>query len=187
MDRRQRKTREVILRAFCSLLSQKNYEHITVGEIINEADVGRATFYAHFETKDYLLKELCAELFCHVFDSARDDTSHRHIFVCEPPESAFLHLFVHIKNNDNQIRELLCTQNNTIFLRYFKDSMAHLIEAHIEQLQKTDMPDIPRDFLINHISSSFIECVYWWAQHNMSETPEVIHGYFMNIMRGKIV
>ena len=56
MDRRQRKTREAIFSAFTELLSQKDYTQITVGEIIALADVGRATFYAHFETKDYLLK-----------------------------------------------------------------------------------------------------------------------------------
>ena len=61
MDRRQKKTREAIFNAFCELLSKKRYEQITVGEIIERADVGRATFYAHFETKDFLLKELCAE------------------------------------------------------------------------------------------------------------------------------
>jgi AcrR family transcriptional regulator len=69
MDRRQKKTREAIFNAFSELLSKKHYNQITVGEIIELADVGRATFYAHFETKDFLLRELCAELFCHVFDA----------------------------------------------------------------------------------------------------------------------
>ena len=68
MDRRQKKTREAIFSAFSSLLSKKKYSQITVGEIIEHADVGRATFYAHFETKDYLLKAFCEELFCHIFD-----------------------------------------------------------------------------------------------------------------------
>ena len=67
MDRRQRKTREAIFKAFTELLSQKNFDQITVGEIIESADIGRATFYSNFETKDYLLKEFCKELFCHIF------------------------------------------------------------------------------------------------------------------------
>ena len=96
MDRRQRKTREAIFKAYTELLSEKNASQITVGEIIERADVGRATFYAHFETKDYLQKELCEELFCHIFDSmAEIRNDHRHIFDCDAHDSEFLHLFRH--------------------------------------------------------------------------------------------
>ena len=94
MDRRQRKTREAIFKAFCELLSRKDYNHITVSEIIERADVGRATFYSHFETRDFLLKDLCGELFCHIFDSINGET-HNHIFSCNAPDSAFLHILQH--------------------------------------------------------------------------------------------
>ena len=103
MDRRQRKTRTAIFKAFILLLSKKNYNKITVAEILELADVGRATFYSHFETKDYLLKELCAELFDHVFETGNKDNDRFNIFHCDANDSVFLHLFKHLKNNDNNI------------------------------------------------------------------------------------
>ena len=56
MDRRVKKSRAAIYQAFLTLLNQKSYESLTVQEIIDLADVGRSTFYAHFETKEALLE-----------------------------------------------------------------------------------------------------------------------------------
>ena len=154
MDRRQRKTRDAIFSAFMTLLSKKDFGQITVGEIIEIADVGRATFYSHFESKDFLLKELCNELFCHIFDSMNEEHSeHRHIFECDAPDSVYLHLFQHLQKNDNNILKLLSGKNNELFFRYFKNDFEKLVESQLSQFDGRKDPKLPDSYWANHIST----------------------------------
>lgn len=184
MDRRQRKTREAIFKAFCLLLNRKNYNKITVGEIIDIADIGRATFYAHFETKDYLLKELCEELFCHVFDSINGNSNnHSHIFDCDAPNSVFVHLFSHFKKNDNNIRGLLSSENNGLFLKYFEENLKKLVECQFDEFKINFPTSIPKEFLVNHISHSFTQTVKWWVNNDMRESVDTITKYFLTVTR----
>jgi len=183
MDRRQKKTRQSVFHAFTSLLESKTYSNITVQEIIDRADIGRSTFYAHFETKDDLLRELCAELFGHIISSAMDCT-HTHGLYSdgEAPESVFCHLLQHLQENDNGILALLSCESSEIFLRYFKNSLDELIRMQfIEQVQTTDA-GIPQDFLINHITGSFVEMVLWWIKGHMKYAPEELDLYFRAVM-----
>ena len=181
MDRRQRKSREAIFNAFIWLLSKKNYNNITVGEIIEKADVGRATFYSHFETKDFLLKDLCQELFEHIFNHGEENDKHN-IFSCDNDDLSFLHLFKHIKKNDNNICKLLSCKNNELFLEYFKSEVRLLIQKHIADFADKKPDNIPQDFWISHITSTFIETIKWWIEHNLKESGEVITQYFMALV-----
>ena len=150
-----------------------------MGEIIDRADVGRATFYAHFETKDFLLKELCAELFCHIFDAEKSEQcGHKHIFDCDAPDSVFLHLFQHIEKNDNNILELLSSQNNELFLRYFRFNLQRLIITQLSLFETRKNEKLPEDFWVNHIASTFVETLRWWIDNGLKESPEMITEYF---------
>lgn len=181
MDRRQRKSREAIFHSFTDLLSKKEFHRITVGQIITEADVGRATFYAHFETKEDLLREFCKELFCHIFDTAGSTgADHRHIFDCDGADSVFLHLFQHFQRNDNQILTLLSSQNNDLFLQYFRSDLDLLIESQLPYLKCRS--NVPVSYWKNHIASSFIETLKWWITNGMQESPETITAYFLEII-----
>ena len=49
--------------------------------------------------KDFLLKELCEELFCHIFDTeSHNQNGHKHIFDCDSSDAVFLHLLRHLPN-----------------------------------------------------------------------------------------
>src|SRR5881396_2641445 len=54
-DRRVQRTRKLLQDALVSLMIEQGYEATTVQDIIDRANVGRATFYAHFADKETLL------------------------------------------------------------------------------------------------------------------------------------
>ena len=55
-DARTMRTRERIDEAFVALLFTRTYLSIRVSDICKRADVGRATFYAHYKSKEALLQ-----------------------------------------------------------------------------------------------------------------------------------
>ncbi len=182
MDRRQKKTRAAIFQAFGYLLEQKSYSRITVQEIIDAADVGRTTFYAHFETKDDLLKALCEELFGHIVDKAMDCTHTHGLLSDGKPESVFCHLLQHLQENDNNILGLLSGESSEIFMRYFKDSLNNLVYEQLICRPDRKNTDLPDDFLVNHVSGSFVEMVQWWIKGQMKQTPQELDILFSRVI-----
>jgi len=61
LDRRVRRTRQLLVEAFVDLLKEKGFQAISVQDITARADVNRATFYAHFQDKyallDYFIRD----------------------------------------------------------------------------------------------------------------------------------
>ncbi|MBN9310326.1 MAG: TetR/AcrR family transcriptional regulator [Devosia sp.] len=99
MDRRVRKTREALYSAFVALIVERGYDAISVQDIIDAADVGRTTFYAHFKSKDELLK--------FGFGRLRDDLSTVLRGVSGRPWSFVDPLLVHARSHSGLYRALL--------------------------------------------------------------------------------
>jgi AcrR family transcriptional regulator len=69
-DPRVKRTRQLLLQAFVSLLEERHTIHsISVQDITERATVNRATFYAHFEDKYALLEVWMREKFHHALES----------------------------------------------------------------------------------------------------------------------
>lgn len=54
-DRRRERTQKQLGDALLALLQERNYDDIRIEDICHRADLGRATFYLHYEYKDKLL------------------------------------------------------------------------------------------------------------------------------------
>lgn len=177
MDRRQQKTRSAIFLAFSELLSQKSYSKITVQDIIDAANVGRTTFYAHFETKDDLLRAMCTDIFDHVVsDTLNIEHSHDFSLGQGAPMEIITHILYHLKDNSKNIVGVLSCESGELFLRYFKEYLNQLVTSWLQQVN--GIPQVPRDFLLDHISGSFVNMVEYWIKNGMAQSPETLTVYF---------
>ena len=175
MDRRQKKTREAIFRAFTSLLSKKNYHQITVQDILDAADVGRTTFYAHFETKEALLEAFCGDVFFHLFG---ENACH---FAGDGEGLAgkLTHILWHIREEQRHLSAILRSDGREVFFGYFKEHLTALFEA-----EWGDSADLPREYRLRMLAAGFVETLVWWAEGKYQAEPEAVAGDFLRLYGG---
>ncbi|WP_294474312.1 TetR-like C-terminal domain-containing protein [uncultured Intestinimonas sp.] len=87
-----------------------------------------------------------------------------------------------MQENDNNNLELLSCESSEIFLRYFKDSLSGLIQSQFVVQNRHANENLPDDFLVNHISGSFVEMVLWWIKGRMKQTPEKLDQHFRAVI-----
>lgn len=180
MDRRQQKTKKAIFDALSKLLENKRFESLTVQEIIDEANIGRSTFYAHFETKDDLLKEMCTDLFQHIFsDRLPQEADHAYSSGSPNLELKLGHILYHLRENKSNLKGILGGESGDMFMRFLKKYLRDLFEMY----KKDFSSDIPEDFLFNHLAGSFSEAVKWWMTEDTKHSPEEVAGYYMKMIR----
>ncbi len=182
MDRRIQKTRGAILSAFESLLAEKKYEQITVQEIIDRADIGRSTFYAHFETKDDLLKYTCQELFEHVFaEHPASEGSHDFSGETITADIMLTHIFYHLKDDRMRYQRIFSCESADLFWKYFQFQFGILMRRNgtgDAALAK----NVPEDYYMNFYCSAYIESVKWWFQNGLQILPEELAAYFKRVV-----
>ena len=90
-----------------------------------------------------------------------------------------VHILYHLRDNRKNIVSLLSCESSELFLRYFKDSLNELIRDQVVSQNRRNNTDIPQDFLVHHISGSFVEMVNCGGSKvKMKQTPEELDRYF---------
>ena len=173
-DRRITKTRKAIYAAFLQLLNQKNFETITVQEIIDLADVGRSTFCSHYESKELLLDELCRYLFHHLFEREENINI----------EAYLTHIFLHFKKNQDHVTSLLFSKND-YFLRQLQKELEHHVYPMVAEDLQVSYPNIPSSFLKHFVVTNFIETLTWWLKKGKSYKEDQVVRFYLDVMEMK--
>ncbi len=167
-DRRIRRTRQLLHQALISLILEKPYHTISVQDILDRADVGRSTFYSHFQDKD--------DLFRYGFERMLDALSQHMDAQEEKTDSYFfpsLALFQHVQENQQVFKALVGGQGIELLLKHGQNALSLRIEQHLERhISEGKEAEIPLPVLSYFLSGSLITLLKWWLDNRLIYTPE---------------
>jgi AcrR family transcriptional regulator len=177
-DRRIQRTRALLQNALVSLMIEKAYESITVQEIIDRANVGRATFYAHFADKESLLtsrlEDLRAALLRHQREALSASGNGIRTF------SFSRAMLEHASDSLTLWRGIAGKESGTFVMARIQDMLAELVRNDVAALGLTrKSPD--REALVQHLAGGFIALMVWWLNEGKQLSVEEIDGRFTRL------
>lgn len=192
MDRRVKRTRDNLYFALQELMNEKRYDKITIQNIIDRANVGRSTFYAHFETKDDLLFSRAVGYLSGVNDYVLQIMNASN----EAGQLISLEgLFEHVTEYQDTIRTLFISDSMGFFRKkatdYWKDTIEEFLKERLEQKKlkllsskdKEQQPVIPPDVLSTHIAMTLISMLEPMLDKKTKHTPKEMDTYFQQLIK----
>ncbi len=176
MDRRTQKTRRALLLAMSELLETKRFNNITVQEIIDQANVGRSTFYAHFETKDDLLDALIEDIFAMLGGGIRVSYEKDSVSTRQLPARE---LFAHVGDHHRLILGLMRAEHADALQdrikAYWSDRILEAMKAR--GVSRTSR-GVPVEIYAYQTASTLVSLLIWWLKNQMPYSPEQMEQYF---------
>lgn len=144
-DRRVRRTRRLLHRALIELMLERDYDRITVRDILARSDVGRSTFYAHFRDKDDLLRVTGAEYLRHAVATAAGEPGGEN-----GPLAAMHTLFGLAAEHPAVYRALLGRRGSSALLRATQAMVAAVLNEQLSE--RLDMDDAEFDATVTFLA-----------------------------------
>lgn len=178
-DPRIVRTRRQLDAAFIDLLQRRAYGRIRVADIARKAGVGRATFYAHYCSKDDLLRSQFTRTVAPMF-SLRADSP------CPLDVSA---LFVHVKATPRIYRALIFgpdAGSGPRILRECAEQRVGQLLAPIEPVAQFEGPgSLPRNTIVSRfVASSLLAILELWVERSSIEPPNQVQAIFDKLVGG---
>lgn len=166
LDRRVRRTRQAIQQALVELVLEKGYEAVTVTDLIDRADVGRSTFYAHFDGKQAVLFANLSEIaFLHPAASA------------DGPLFAFsLAMFEHVAEERRLVRALLGRRSGRMVMAHGEQLLQDLIRD--ELLARGARASTSLELVVTCVVGAFMALLSRWVDEEITATPAELDAAF---------
>jgi AcrR family transcriptional regulator len=188
-ERQSQRMKAAIEAAFQTLLREKSYESLTVGEIAERANVGRSTFYRYFETKTDLLIAMHETMFTRM-DLAM---SSREQWLADAPPASLVDFLMQMRRMDRRApayytlsKDLSFSREMTLIMRRITLFLSEQIEIGLRQSFGAQAMRVPFALLAQTIVGIYMSVFQWWLLEDQSLTAEQVATHLHHLVRATV-
>jgi AcrR family transcriptional regulator len=175
VDRRAARTRKALTEALLSLILSKGYEEVSVQDIIDEADVGRSTFYAHYTGKEDLLRSSFQQLRGELRETQTGAGKAR------PAAPGGLlsfstAMFEHAARYTDHYRTLVGGRGGAVADQEIRQILSVMVRVELPPF--VDEAAISRELAVQLVVGAFMTVLGWWLERKPKLPPAEIDGMF---------
>jgi AcrR family transcriptional regulator len=176
-DRRSQRTRESLFHALLTLMREKRYDSITVQDIIDRANVGRSTFYAHFVDKEDLAVSSFEQVLDSLIQSPVPGASDEHRLI------STVALLRHVQEQQPIFQTLVRGRGLELFFERGQAYWSKKIEQDLRALMPAgETPAVPLPIVSAYVTGAFMTLLKWWLDNKMSLSPERLDEIFQQLV-----
>ncbi len=180
-DRRVTRTKKLLRNALVELILEKGYGAITVQDILDRADVGRSTFYAHFNSKDDLLVG-DAPYFHIIMDDVQEAGTEAELI------PSFLDMFEHVAEQRRLFRALVAGEGVNLVQEAAQKYLYTTLEARLNWFAEQGRPiPLPVPVLAHFLTGGLMSLLIWWLDAETPYSPAEINEMFLEMAHNTAV
>lgn len=167
-DRRSQRTQRILHEALMELMQEKRYDDITVQDIIDRANVGRSTFYSHYQDKEDLMISGLMHLM-HILSGMVAKPSKTGEARLLPTQE----LFEHVQENQSLFRGMVRGRGLEIFFDKGQEYWSQKLTADLQaRIPPGRQPAVPVPVLAQFVAGTFVTMLRWWLDSKMPYSPK---------------
>jgi AcrR family transcriptional regulator len=181
-DRRVERTKNLLRTALIQLVMEKGYDAITIQDIADRANVGRTTFYFHYQNKDDLLLDHHADFLAFV----EMEKLTREELLGDAPSPGLVRLMNQIITGKNIYLALAQARDARIINRGVQQQMAEILRASLEDAFPDAVPTLPLDVLVNYVIGAQRALMEWWLTTRNTYPPDHMAAMLHQLQRAAV-
>lgn len=180
-DRRVVRTEQLIRGAMLTLVREKGFERLTVQEIIDRANVGRATFYAHFDNKDDLLASGFEDLQASL-RARQQEAQARGRSIDERVLAYSQEMFAHANEYREVFRAMAGRKSGAAVQRILHKLLADLIRDDVKRtVTGGGSGGVPAEAMVQFLAGGMMGLLLWWLDGRMRMPAEDVNALFRTL------